>query len=95
MDARAAGELPDDRFVDVRYADLVSQPVATVTDIYDQLGAAVPASLPAAVTRHLAERPQAAHGVHRYSLADTGLDPEVERARFHLYQQHYGVPDER
>lgn len=94
MDARAAGELPDDRFVDVRYADLVGDGPGTVERIYRDLGVDVPHDLPGAVARHLAERPQASRGAHRYSLTDTGLDAEAERARFRRYQQHYDVPDE-
>ena len=94
MDARASGELPDDQFVDVRYADLVADGPGTVGAIYRDLGIALPDELPGAVTRHLNERPQSARGVHRYALADTGLDPVVERRRFERYQQHYDVPDE-
>ena len=30
MDARSSGELPDDQFVDVRYADLMAGPVGTL-----------------------------------------------------------------
>ena len=32
--------------------------------------------------------------MHRYSLADTGLDPARERARFRRYQTHYDIADE-
>lgn len=94
MDARAAGDLPDDRFVDVRYADLLADPTGTIAGIYGAFGVPVPELLPGAILRHLADRPQAARGVHRYALADTGLDAEAERQRFGRYQAHYGVPDE-
>ncbi len=94
MDARDSGALPDDRFVDVRYADLLADPTGTVAGIYQALGATPPAALPDAITAHLTERPQAARGVHRYSLADTGLDAEAERRRFRRYQDRYHVPDE-
>ncbi len=92
--ARAGGALPDDRFVDVRYADLMSDPVGTVRAIYDGLGIEVPPELPGAVDAHLAARPRGARGAHRYSLADTGLDPRTERERFRRYQAEYQVPDE-
>lgn len=94
MDARASGELPDGQFVDVRYADLMADPVEAIRTLYDSLGIEAPSSLDAAITAHVRARPKGARGTHRYSLADTGLDPAVERARFERYQAHYGVPDE-
>ena len=94
MDARASGALPDDQFVDVRYADLMGDPAATGLGIYEQLRRPAPPSLAVSVTDHLARRPKGAHGEHRYSLADFGLDPATERARFARYQAHHDVPDE-
>ena len=75
IDARAAGELPDAQFVDVRYADLMSEPVATIASVYERLGVEPPAGHDTTVRDHLAVRPKGARGVHRYSLDDTGLDP--------------------
>lgn len=94
LDARASGALPDRQFVDVRYADLMAAPAATVLDVYERLDRPVPEGLGGAVERHLAERPKGAHGEHRYSLTDFGLDPTTERARFSRYQARYDVPDE-
>jgi hypothetical protein len=94
VDARASGVLPDEQFVDVRYADLMADPVTAVTSVYERLGIDVPTGQDAAIRGHLAVRPKDARGVHRYSLADTGLDPVKERARFRRYQDRYDVPDE-
>ena len=38
IDARARGELPDDQFVDVRYADLMADPTAALEQVYRALG---------------------------------------------------------
>lgn len=94
IDARASGELPDGAFVDVRYADLMSDPVVTVQRVYSALGWDEPADLAANIRAHLDARPQGARGTHRYSLVDTGLDPAVERRRFARYQATYDVPNE-
>lgn len=94
MDARAAGALPDAQFVDVRYADLLADPAATVLGIYERLDRPAPPDLATAITDHLARRPKGAHGEHRYALADLGLDADAERARFARYQAAYDVPDE-
>jgi hypothetical protein len=94
IDARAAGELPDGQFVDVRYADLMTDPAATVERIYERLALDPPVAFRDAVLAHVAARPKDARGPHRYSLADSRLDPVAERARFARYQAQYGVPDE-
>ena len=94
MDARASGELPDAAFVDVRYADLMTDASGTVERVYETLGVASPSELGVAITEHLRARPRGGRGQHHYSLADTGLDPKVERARFRRYQAAYNVPDE-
>jgi hypothetical protein len=94
MDDREAGRLPDEQFVDVRYAELMSDPVTTLHAVYDELGVVAPDDLGDRVRSHLASRPKDVRGAHRYSLADTGLDETTERARFARYQHHYGVPDE-
>jgi hypothetical protein len=94
IDARETGELPDEQFVDVRYADLMTEPVATIEGVYRRLGIDRPPSLATDVTDYLAARPKGARGEHRYDLADTGLDPATERERFRRYQTQYDVPDE-
>jgi hypothetical protein len=94
IDARARGDLPDAQFVDVRYADLMTEPVPTIERVYDQLGFESPPSHASLITDYLADRPKGARGAHRYDLADTGLDPATERDRFRRYQEQYDVPDE-
>ena len=94
MDARASGELPDAQFVDVRYADLLAEPAATVLHAYERLDREPAEGLRAAIEGRLARRPKGAHGEHRYSLEDFGLDAVAERARFARYQARYDVPDE-
>ncbi len=94
MDARASGALPDDRFVDVRYADLLADPGSTLVGLCSRLGRLAPDDFAVTVADHVARRPKGAHGEHRYSLEDMGLDPARERERFRRYQQAYDVPDE-
>ncbi len=94
IDARGTGRLPDHQFVDVRYADLMTDPLATIHDLYRRLELEYPSTLDAAVGGHLAARPKDSRGTHRYSLADTGLDPATERERFRRYQAEHDVSDE-
>ena len=94
IDGRASGRLPDAQFADIRYADLLADPVAAVAGVYEAFGWDYVPSTRQAMLDHLAARPQDKHGTHRYALEDFGLDPTEERARFTPYQQHYQVPDE-
>ena len=94
MDDRDNGRLPDDQFVDVRYADLMSDPVETVAAVYRSIGVEPPADLAERVTSHLEARPKGRRGAHRYSLSDTGLDESAERVRFERYADRYSVPNE-
>jgi Sulfotransferase family len=93
-DARSAGRLPDEQFVDVRYADLVGDPLTTVADLYRRCGWDLGDETRAAMAERLAARPQGAHGTHTYALEDFGLDPVEERARFAAYRERYEMPDE-
>lgn len=94
VDGRATGRLPDDQFADLRYADLLADPVAAVQGVYDRFGWELSDGVRQGMLDHLAERPQGKHGAHTYSLADFGLDPAEERARFAAYQERFAVPDE-
>ena len=40
---------------------------------------------------HLTRNPKGKHGVHRYSLAQYGLDRDVEIARFKSYCERFGI----
>ena len=91
---RASGRVPDDRFIDVRYADLMNDPGATVAAVYERLGWDAGDQVTSRVRDYVAGKPKGAHGEHRYSLADFGLDAAEQRARFDDYSQRFDVPDE-
>lgn len=95
VEGRALGRLPDDQFADLRYADLLADPLAAIAGVYDHFGWDLTEAATAAMAAHLAARPQDKHGTHRYALADFGLDPAEERPRFAVYQERFAVSDER
>lgn len=94
VDQRNADDLPLDQIVDVRYSDLLSDPVGTVKKLYEQWGIPFTQGLADRIKIYLAEKPKGKHGVHSYSFADTGLNLEDERARFAGYQAYFDVPSE-
>ncbi len=75
------------RFFDVRYADLVRDPGATVGEIYRHFGMPRAAEMGEAMERWLAEHRQHRHGKHVYRLSDYGLDEEYVRERFAFYYE--------
>jgi hypothetical protein len=91
---RKAGVLPEDQITDLRYADLMADPVAAVRGVYERWGIPFGDGLAERIRAHLGARPKDRHGAHEYSLADTGLDLEKERLRYADYQARFGVPSE-
>jgi hypothetical protein len=94
IEQRASGALPDERFVDLRYRDLVADPLAAVESLYARLGWRLGAATKAAMAEHLARRPRHARGAHAYTLESFGLDAAAERERFRPYCERFGVPAE-
>jgi hypothetical protein len=91
---RDDGTIPDDRIVDVRFDELMSDPWRTVRHVYDRTGGTLTPGAEAAMRAYLEAAPRARHGRHGYTFADTGLDPVETRARFAAYQARYDVPSE-
>jgi hypothetical protein len=94
MGWRDDGTIPDDRIIDVRFADLMGDPWRTVSEIYGQTGGTLTPDAQARMRAYLDAAPRARHGRHDYGFADTGLDPVETRARFAAYQDRYGVVSE-
>ena len=88
---RESGGLPDDRIVDVRYGDLVRDPVATIDDVYARMGRELSDAARAAIDAYARAKPKSAHGAHRYSLESIGLERERETERFRFYVEKYRV----
>ena len=83
-----------EQILDMRYQDLVADPLATVAGLYAQWGLPLSDEAAAGMRAHIEARPQGQHGTHKYSFADTGLDLEQERAKFAAYQKRFNVPSE-
>ena len=75
----------------VHYLDLVSDPVATVEQVYQHFGMELRPAAAAAMGRYVTARPNGGYGPHAYHFADHGLDPVAERAKFRPYMVHFGI----
>ncbi|MCA9690692.1 MAG: sulfotransferase [Nannocystaceae bacterium] len=73
--------------LDVSYARLVASPLQTVAALYRHFDLELTPATLARMRSYLAAHHQRRHGVHRYRLADFGLDPDAVRHRFAAYHQ--------
>ncbi|MGH7893798.1 MAG: sulfotransferase [Candidatus Binatia bacterium] len=89
--ARDAMPAKQDRFFDVRYRDLVRDPIGTVRRIYAHYRIPFTADFEARLEAFLAENPKDKHGRHRYSLEQFGLRAEEERRRYAAYGERFGL----
>ncbi len=73
-----------DRFVDVRFADMMTDPVAEATRVSNELGLpADPAAFEAYMDRNRSQR----HGSHTYTAEDFGLSEAELKQDFAFYQE--------
>ena len=91
---RRSGRLPESQCFDLRYADLMKDPVAALSGIYEHFAIDYPDSARQAQRDYIDNKPKGRHGQHRYDFADTGLDLDEERARFAEYYAAYDVVNE-
>lgn len=82
---------PDVQIVDVRYADLMADPIATMKRVYAAFGDTIEGQPEAAMRAHIASRPQGKHGKHSYGAAEFGLDAGAILERFRPYIQRYDI----
>jgi len=91
---RARDRLPADRFLDVSYYDLITDPMAQLERIHAFAG--LPFGDAERQSARAVARTQVQHkyGRHDYALGDFGLsEADVEHALGH-YRVRYGVPRE-
>jgi hypothetical protein len=94
MRQRDGGLIDDSRIIDVRYRDLLDDPIAAIRRVYSHFDLTLGAGAEARMRAYLAAKPQGRHGVHAYTFADTGLDLATERERFAAYQRRFEIPSE-
>ncbi len=81
-------------FFDVRYADLVADPLGMIRRLYAWMGRTLTPEARAAMAAWRAGNPQHRYGRHVYRLADFGLEPDRIQRDFAPYQQRFRIPPE-
>ncbi len=94
MHVRAGGALRDEQVFDMQFAEFIADEIAMVRRIYAHFDMELSAEAEGRMRRFLAANPKDKHGAHRYRLAQSGLDPDVERRRYAAYQQRFSIASE-
>jgi len=76
--------------LDLRFKDIVADPVAAVRSVYAHAGMEFSADTQAAVSNWWAANPSDKHGQHKYELADYGLTREQVESVYSDYIETYG-----
>lgn len=93
VEVRQGGQLPD-RFVDVHFAELMADPVGTLSAAYRRMGRELRPAQASAIRDYLAAKPQGKFGVHHYTAREWGFEPERLREHLAPYVRHFGVARE-
>ena len=91
---RETGIVPADRFVDVHFTELMSDPVTTLRAAYQQMGRDFTDAHAQSVLDYLAHKPKGKFGVHRYQPEDWGFTAQGLRETMAPYIHHFGVTRE-
>jgi hypothetical protein len=83
---------PDVPIVDVHYADLARDPLATMQRVYESFGDELVGPAHDAMRAHVESHPKGRFGHHGYDLTEFGLDGEALAERFRPYVERYGIP---
>ena len=94
MRVRQTGAVPAERFVDVRYHELLADPIGTIRRVYTHFGLPLTAEAERRLRGHLAGNPQHKHGRHAYSLEAFGLDAASLDPYFRSYREFFAVDPE-
>ena len=81
----------DDRFIDVYYGDLVANPVTILRQIHSALGEVFTPAYKQTVESFLTASGAHNRGLHRFALADFGLDAADLNRRFSFYGERFGL----
>jgi hypothetical protein len=86
---------PEIQVVDVRYGELIANPIGEVERLYDLWRIELSAQAEARMERFLKHDHHGRGQARAYSLADYGLDEAAIEAAFGPYLDHYGVAREK
>lgn len=93
IDQIEAGIVPRERMFNFHYRDLIEQPQASVTKLYQEAGLELTPRALERIEQYQRHKPQGKFGHHHYSVGERE-DIARRRVYFRRYQQYYNVADE-
>ena len=83
----------DERFADVAFASLQTDPIGALAASYDRIGLEFSDRSRAAVAHWAEQHEPGSHGSHTYALTDFGIDADAVREKFAPYIAAYDAID--
>jgi hypothetical protein len=80
-----------DRFGDVHFRSLLTEPAETIAAAFEQLGIHRDPSRADDIVRYLADKPQGKFGVHRYDASEWGFDAATLHQELRPYLDYFAV----
>jgi len=93
VDVRLDGTVPASQAIDVQFADLMADPLATVRAIYERFGFEPRPGAEARMAAFLRDN-ERQNNAHSYAFADTGLDLADVRSRTARYTKYFAIAEE-
>lgn len=89
--AEAVRQARPDQVLDIVHGDFHRDPMGEIERIYRFIGMEIPEEVRANMALRIEEKPELAHGAHRYDIKDFGLTEEEVRERFGDYIQRFDL----
>lgn len=80
------------RFIDLRYSDLIAEPLPAIRRIYQHLDAPLPENIANCMGRFVSNRSRYRNPRRIHTLSDLGLDSSEEARSFKRYCFRFGIP---
>jgi len=84
-------QVGDERFADISFADVQSDPVSALGRAYEKLGLELSADAERRMGEWRVANPPGAHGAHQVSLSEFGLSAPAVRERFGFYLDRFSL----
>ncbi|HEX9682672.1 MAG TPA: sulfotransferase [Acidimicrobiales bacterium] len=76
---------------DIRFADLLSNPVGSIRAAFDQIHQKLHPDHEAAIDAYLSDKPRGKHGVHRYTPEEWGFSSAELHDQLACYVSYFGI----
>jgi hypothetical protein len=89
---RARARLGEERFFDIQQQEIDSDPLGSLSRIYEFLGVELRSEVRSAIVRWGEVNRAGAYGRHRYTAEQYGLSADRIRSEYDFYIRHFDVP---